>query len=132
MRSLSNHTLIVADASHNPARDHKPGRLPTHTPASTYTGVLPPRYLTSPAARLTYSTSPPHPPSLTTFPRPSNFQAGRLDHQAATALVLLDPGSAPMPCRRRAVPRNASVVATKAPSRCLAARRRPSLNRGPC
>jgi hypothetical protein len=30
MRSLSSHALIVADASDNPARDHKPGRLPTH------------------------------------------------------------------------------------------------------
>ena len=103
------------------ARDHKPGRLPTHL-ASTYTAVLPPRYLTSPSARLTTPTNPLHLPSLMTFPGLSNCQAGRLDHQAATALVLLDPG--PMPCRRRAVPPNASVVATKAPSRCLAARLR--------
>ena len=130
MRSLSSHALIVADASDNPAGDHKPGRLPTHPGIYLYsrpTTTLP--HISISTAHLLHQ--PTYPPSLTTFPGPSNSkQEGSTTKRPPPWCSLTQ--ARPHAVQAQSGAPNASVVATKAPGRCLAARRRPSLNRGPC
>jgi hypothetical protein len=79
-------------------RDHEPGHLSPLNPGiylhrTCYhhaTSAAPSALLTLlPTAHLT--------PSPTSSAGASNFQAGKLDHHAATTLILLDPDSAPVP-----------------------------------
>jgi hypothetical protein len=112
-----------------PARDHKPGRLPTHP--GIYLHSRPYHHATSHLHQhgSPTPTNPPHPPSLITVPGPSNFQEGSTTKRPPPWCSLTQ-----APCRAggERCPRTRRSWPRRRQARCLAARRRPSLNRGPC
>ena len=110
----SSHMLIVSGASHDP-RQRSRTRAPLPPQPGIYLHIrpttVPPQHLHQHCSP--YSHQPTSPPSLIPSAVLSNFQAGKLDYQAATASMLLDPDSALHAAGRPAVTANAVVAAIK-------------------